>query len=154
VISAINSVSAKLGTFSGSDTVASLLYDIKTAVTSLDLTPVKAGDVVASKAETDKTTTSATPYVIGGFTANKAFRGTLTLEINTALGSGVFLAVQVWDGDSWATVWRSATGAPAGTAVSIDIAGLTDGSGNAVRIVTNAATARQFDYVFVYHIDL
>jgi hypothetical protein len=23
-----------------------------------------------------------------------------------------------------------------------------------VRIVTNAATARQFDYVFVYHIDL
>jgi FlaG/FlaF family flagellin (archaellin) len=66
----------------------------------------------------------------------------------------VFLAVQVWDGDSWATVWRSATGAPAGTAVSIDIAGLTDGSGNAVRIVTNAATARQFDYVFVYHIDL
>jgi hypothetical protein len=66
----------------------------------------------------------------------------------------VFLAVEVWDGDSWARVWRSATGAPAGTAVSIDIAGLTDGSGNAVRIVTNAATARQFDYVFVYHIDL
>jgi uncharacterized protein (DUF2141 family) len=132
----------RLGTFSGTDTVASLLYQIKT------------GDVVASKAETDKTTTSATPYVIGGFPANKAFRGTLTLEINTALGSGVFLAVQVWDGDSWATVWRSATGAPAGTAVSIDIAGLTDGSGNAVRIVTNAATARQFDYVFVYHIDL
>jgi hypothetical protein len=154
VISAINSVSAKLGTFSGSDTVASLLYDIKTAVTALDLTPVRAGDVVASKAETDKTTTSATPYVIGGFTANKAFRGTLTVQIDTALGSGVFLAVQVWDGDSWATVWRSATGAPAGTAVSIDIAGLTDGSGNAVRIVTNAATARQFDYVFVYHIDL
>jgi hypothetical protein len=154
VISAINSVSAKLGTFSGSDTVASLLYDIKTAVTSLDLTPVRAGDVVASKAETDRTATSATPYVIGGFTANKAFRGTLTVQIDTALGSGVFLAVQVWDGDSWATVWRSATGAPAGTAVSIDIAGLTDGSGNAVRIVTNAATARQFDYVFVYHIDL
>jgi hypothetical protein len=154
VISAINSVSAKLGTFSGSDTVASLLYDIKTAVTALDLTPVRAGDVVASKAETDRTATSATPYVIGGFTANKAFRGTLTVQIDTALGSGVFLAVQVWDGDSWATVWRSATGAPAGTAVSIDIAGLTDGSGNAVRIVTNAATARQFDYVFVYHIDL
>jgi hypothetical protein len=149
VISAINDVSAKLGTFSGSDTVASLLNDIKTAMVS-----VKAGDVVASKAETDKTTTSATPYVIGGFTANKAFRGTLTVQIDTALGSGVFLAVQVWDGDSWATVWRSATGAPAGTAVSIDIAGLTDGSGNAVRIVTNAATARQFDYVFVYHIDL
>jgi hypothetical protein len=149
VISAINSVSAKLGTFSGSDTVASLLYDIKTAMVG-----VKAGDVVASKAETDKTTTSATPYVISGFPANKAFRGTLTLEINTALGSGVFLAVQIWDGDSWATVWKSATGAPAGTAVSIDIAGLTDGSGNAVRIVTNAATARQFDYVFVYHIDL
>jgi uncharacterized protein (DUF2141 family) len=149
VISAINSVSAKLGTFTGTDTVASLLYDIKTAMVG-----VKAGDVVASKAETDKTTTSATPYVIGGFPANKAFRGTLTVQIDTALGSGVFLAVQVWDGDSWATVWRSATGAPAGTAVSIDIAGLTDGSGNAVRIVTNAATARQFDYVFVYHIDL
>jgi hypothetical protein len=149
VISAINDVSAKLGTFSGSDTVASLLNDIKTAMVS-----VKAGDVVASKVETDKTTTSATPYVIGGFTANKAFRGTLTVQIDTALGSGVFLAVEVWDGDSWARVWRSASNAPAGTAVSIDIAGLTDGSGNAVRIVTNAATARQFDYVFVYHIDL
>jgi uncharacterized protein (DUF2141 family) len=147
-------INNRLGTFSGTDTVASLLYQIKTAVTALDLTPVRAGDVVASKAETDKTTTSATPYVIGGFPANKAFRGTLTVQIDTALGSGVFLAVQVWDGDSWATVWRSATGAPAGTAVSIDIAGLTDGSGNAVRIVTNAATARQFDYVFVYHIDL
>jgi hypothetical protein len=149
----IKTAVAKLGTFTGTDTVASLLYDIKTAVAALDLTPVRAGDVVASKAETDKTT-SATPYVIGGFPANKAFRGTLTVQIDTALGSGVFLAVQVWDGDSWATVWRSATGAPAGTAVSIDIAGLTDGSGNAVRIVTNAATARQFDYVFVYHIDL
>jgi hypothetical protein len=109
---------------------------------------------VSSKAETNKAVTSASPYVIGGFPANKAFRGTLTIEIDTTLGSGVFLAVEVWDGDSWARVWRSAFNAPAGTAVSIDIAGLTDGTGNAVRIVTNAATPRQFDYVFVYHIDL
>jgi hypothetical protein len=109
---------------------------------------------VSSKAGTNIAVTSASPYVIGGFPANKAFRGTLTIEIDTTLGSGVFLAVEVWDGDSWARVWRSASNAPAGTAVSIDIAGLTDGTGNAVRIVTNAATSRQFDYVFVYHIDL
>jgi hypothetical protein len=151
---AVGGVSDKLGTFIGTDTVASLLYQINTAVTALDLAPVRAGDVVSSKAETDKTVTSATPYVIGGFPANKAFRGTLTVQIDTTLGSGVFLAVEVWDGDSWARVWRSAFNAPAGTAVSIDIAGLTDGTGNAVRIVTNAATPRQFDYVFVYHIDL
>jgi hypothetical protein len=154
IATAISEVSAKLGTFTGTDTVASLLYEIKTAVTALDLTPVRAGDVVASKAGTNIAVTSASPYVIGGFPANKAFRGTLTIEIDTTLGSGVFLAVEVWDGDSWARVWRSAFNAPAGTAVSIDIAGLTDGTGNAVRIVTNAATARQFDYVFVYHIDL
>jgi hypothetical protein len=109
---------------------------------------------VSSKAGTNIAVTSASPYVIGGLPANKAFRGTLTIEIDTTLGSGVFLAVEVWDGDSWARVFRSAINAPAGTAVSIDIAGLTDGSGNAVRIVTNAATSRQFDYVFVYHIDL
>jgi hypothetical protein len=109
---------------------------------------------VSSKAGTNIAVTSASPYVIGGLPANKAFRGTLTIEIDTTLGSGVFLAVEVWDGDSWARVWRSAFNAPAGTAVSIDIAGLTDGTGNAVRIVTNAATPRQFDYVFVYHIDL
>jgi uncharacterized protein (DUF2141 family) len=139
---AVDGVSAKLGTFTGTDTVASLLYQIR------------AGDVVSSKAGTNIAVTSASPYVIGGFPANKAFRGTLTIEIDTTLGSGVFLAVEVWDGDSWARVWRSASNAPAGTAVSIDIAGLTDGTGNAVRIVTNAATPRQFDYVFVYHIDL
>jgi hypothetical protein len=154
ITSAINDVSAKLGTFTGTDTVASLLYQIRAAVTALDLTPVRAGDVVSSKAGTNIAVTSASPYVIGGFPANKAFRGTLTIEIDTTLGSGVFLAVEVWDGDSWARVWRSPLNAPAGTAVSIDIAGLTDGTGNAVRIVTNAATPRQFDYVFVYHIDL
>jgi hypothetical protein len=142
ITSAISEVSAKLGTFTGTDTVASLLYQIR------------AGDVVSSKAGTNIAVTSASPYVIGGLPANKAFRGTLTIEIDTTLGSGVFLAVEVWDGDSWARVWRSAFNAPAGTAVSIDIAGLTDGTGNAVRIVTNAATPRQFDYVFVYHIDL
>jgi hypothetical protein len=149
------------GSFTGTDNVASLLYQIRTsvttletAVTALDLTPVRAGDVVSSKAGTNIAVTSASPHVIGGFPANKAFRGTLTIEIDTTLGSGVFLAVEVWDGDSWARVWRSASNAPAGTAVSIDIAGLTDGTGNAVRIVTNAATPRQFDYVFVYHIDL
>ena len=151
---AVDGVSAKLGTFTGTDTVASLLYQIRAAVTALDLTPVRAGDVVSSRAGTNIAVTSASPYVIGGLPANKAFRGTLTIEIDTTLGSGVFLAVEVWDGDSWARVWRSASNAPAGTAVSIDIAGLTDGTGNAVRIVTNAATPRQFDYVFVYHIDL
>jgi hypothetical protein len=151
---AVDGVSAKLGTFNGTDTVASLLYEIRTAVTALDLAPVRAGDVVSSKAGTNIAVTSASPHVIGGFPANKAFRGTLTIEIDTTLGSGVFLAVEVWDGDSWARVWRSPLNAPAGTAVSIDIAGLTDGTGNAVRIVTNAATPRQFDYVFVYHIDL
>jgi hypothetical protein len=151
---AVDDVRAKLGTFSGTDTVASLLYQIRAAVTALDLAPVRAGDVVSSKAGTDIAIRSASPYVIGGFPANKAFRGTLTIEIDTTLGSGVFLAVEVWDGDSWARVWRSPLNAPAGTAVSIDIAGLTDGTGNAVRIVTNAATDRQFDYVFVYHIDL
>jgi hypothetical protein len=155
------SVKSLLGTFNPGESVASLLYQIRTAVTALetavtalDLTPVRAGDVVSSKAGTNIAVTSASPYVIGGFPANKAFRGTLTIEIDTTLGSGVFLAVEVWDGDSWARVWRSASNAPAGTAVSIDIAGLTDGTGNAVRIVTNAATSRQFDYVFVYHIDL
>jgi hypothetical protein len=155
------SVKSLLGTFNPGESVASLLYQIRTAVTALetavtalDLTPVRAGDVVSSKAGTNIAVTSASPYVIGGLPANKAFRGTLTIEIDTTLGSGVFLAVEVWDGDSWARVWRSATNAPAGTAVSIDIAGLTDGSGNAVRIVTNAATSKQFDYVFVYHIDL
>jgi hypothetical protein len=154
-------VKGLLGTFNPGESVASLLYQIRTAVTALetavtalDLTPVRAGDVVSSKAGTNIAVTSASPYVIGGFPANKAFRGTLTIEIDTTLGSGVFLAVEVWDGDSWARVWRSASNAPAGTAVSIDIAGLTDGTGNAVRIVTNAATPRQFDYVFVYHIDL
>jgi hypothetical protein len=161
ITSAISEVSAKLGTFNPGESVASLLYQIRTSVTALetavsalDLTPVRAGDVVSSKAGTNIAVTSASPYVIGGFPANKAFRGTLTIEIDTTLGSGVFLAVEVWDGDSWARVWRSASNAPAGTAVSIDIAGLTDGTGNAVRIVTNAATSRQFDYVFVYHIDL
>jgi hypothetical protein len=155
------SVKSLLGTFNPGESVASLLYQIRTAVTALetavtalDLTPVRAGDVVSSKAGTNIAVSSASPYVIGGFPANKAFRGTLTIEIDTTLGSGVFLAVEVWDGDSWARVWRSASNAPAGTAVSIDIAGLTDGTGNAVRIVTNAATSRQFDYVFVYHIDL
>ena len=161
IATAISEVSAKLGTFTGADTVASLLYQIRTAVTALetavtalDLTPVRAGDVVSSKAGTNIAVSSANPHFIGGFPANKAFRGTLTIEIDTTLGSGVFLAVEVWDGDSWARVWRSPLNAPAGTAVSIDIAGLTDGTGNAVRIVTNAATSRQFDYVFVYHIDL
>jgi len=154
ITSAISEVSAKLGTFTGTDTVASLLYQIRAAVTALDLAPVRAGDVVSSNAGTNIAVTSASPYVIGGFPANKAFRGTLTIEIDTTLGSGIYLAVEVWDGDSWARVWRSAFNAPAGTAVSIDIAGLTDGTGNAVRIVTNAATPRQFDYVFVYHIDL
>jgi hypothetical protein len=104
ITSAISEVSDKLGTFGPGDTVASLLYQIRAAVTALDLAPVRAGDVVSSKAETDKTVTSATPYVIGGFPANKAFRGTLTVQIDTTLGSGVFLAVEVWDGDSWARV--------------------------------------------------
>jgi hypothetical protein len=67
---AVDGVSAKLGTFAGTDTVASLLYQIRAAVTALDLTPVRAGDVVSSKAGTNIAVTSASPYVIGGFPAN------------------------------------------------------------------------------------
>ena len=140
--------------------IAAILADTATInwadITHIDavVDAIRGGDVIASKQENDKTVIAGTPYTIGGLTASKVFKGTITLQIDTTLGSGKKLSVEVWDGDSWASIWTSSSNAKVGTSVSLTFAGKTTSTGDAIRIVTTATASRTFDYVFTYQIDL
>lgn len=121
-----------------------------------NLNAVRGGDVLASKNEIDRTVAAApgSEFKIGGLTAGKVYQGTITLQIDTALGAADTLSIEVWDGDSWIAVWTSAAAAPAGTWTIQEVTGVIDTGGNAIRITTTSGVWITFDYVFAYNIDL